>query len=134
MRDLYFHRVKGVGIVSEENNLMASDKMREPSRKEPKQISFRVSENEYEKLKSSAETLNMSVPNFVKSKAKNSRLVTPKFSPDLQKRIAIDLSKLSSNANQIARVVNTKYVEHDDLLRNIESLRKEVNQIWQQLK
>ena len=134
MRDLYFHRVKGVGIVSEENNLMASDKMREPSRKEPKQISFRVSENEYEKLKSSAETLNMSVPNFVKSKAKNSRLVTPKFSPDLQKRIAIDLSKLSSNANQIARVVNTKYVEHDDLLRNIESLRKEVNEIWQQLK
>ena len=134
MKDLYFHTVKGVGIVSEENNLMASDKMREPSRKEPKQISFRVSENEYEKLKSSAETLNMSVPNFVKSKAKNSRLVTPKFSPDLQKRIAIDLSKLSSNANQIARVVNTKYVEHDDLLRNIESLRKEVNQIWQQLK
>ena len=134
MKDLYFHTVKGVGIVSEENNLMASDKMREPSRKEPKQISFRVSENEYEKLKSSAETLNMSVPNFVKSKAKNSRLVTPKFSPDLQKRIAMDLSKLSSNANQIARVVNTKYVEHDDLLRNIESLRKEVNQIWQQLK
>ena len=134
MKDLYFHIVKGVGIVSEENNLMASDKMREPSRKEPKQISFRVSENEYEKLKSSAETLNMSVPNFVKSKAKNSRLVTPKFSPDLQKRIAIDLSKLSSNANQIARVVNTKYVEHDDLLRNIESLRKEVNEIWQQLK
>lgn len=126
--------MKGVGIVSEENNFMASDKMREPSRKEPKQISFRVSENEYEKLKSSAETLNMSVPNFVKSKAKNSRLVTPKFSPDLQKRIAIDLSKLSSNANQIARVVNTKYVEHDDLLRNIESLRKEVNEIWQQLK
>jgi len=134
LKDLYFHTVKGVGIVSEENNLMASDKMREPSRKEPKQISFRVSENEYEKLKSSAETLNMSVPNFVKSKAKNSRLVTPKFSPDLQKRIAIDLSKLSSNANQIARVVNTKYVEHDDLLRNIESLRKEVNEIWQQLK
>ena len=134
MKDLYFHTVKGVGIVSEENNLMASDKMREPVRKEPKQISFRVSENEYEKLKSSAETLNMSVPNFVKSKAKNSRLVTPKFSPDLQKRIAIDLSKLSSNANQIARVVNTKYVEHDDLLRNIESLRKEVNEIWQQLK
>ena len=126
--------MKGVGIVSEENNLMASDKMREPVRKEPKQISFRVSENEYEKLKSSAETLNMSVPNFVKSKAKNSRLVTPKFSPDLQKRIAIDLSKLSSNANQIARVVNTKYVEHDDLLRNIESLRKEVNQIWQLLR
>jgi hypothetical protein len=123
-----------VGFVNEENNLMASDKLREPRRKEPKQISFRVSEQEYEKLKQSAETLNMSVPKFVKSKAENSRLVRPKFSADLQKGIAIDLSKLSSNANQIARVVNTKYVEHDDLLRNIESLRKEVNQLWQLLR
>lgn len=123
-----------MGFVNEENNLMASDKLREPRRKEPKQISFRVSEQEYEKLKQSAETLNMSVPKFVKSKAENSRLVRPKFSADLQKGIAIDLSKLSSNANQIARVVNTKYVEHDDLLRNIESLRKEVNQLWQLLR
>ena len=41
---------------------------RKPNRKEPKQISFRVSESEYEKLRSSAETLNMSVPNFVKKK------------------------------------------------------------------
>jgi hypothetical protein len=56
--------------MSERDNNLASDlsvgENRKPNRKEPKQISFRVSESEYEKLRSSAETLNMSVPNFVK--------------------------------------------------------------------
>jgi len=128
------YRVKGVGLMSELNKSVASDKLRKPNRKEPKQISFRVSEDEYEKLKQSAETLNMSVPSFVKSKAKNSRLVRPKFSADLQKEIATDLSRLTSYGNQIAKVLNSSYVEHDDLLRNITMLRKEVNELWQLLK
>ena len=58
--------------MSERDNNLASDlsvgENRKPNRKEPKQISFRVSESEYEKLRSSAETLNMSVPNFVKKR------------------------------------------------------------------
>ncbi len=49
--------------MSEHDNNLASDASvggnRKPNRKEPKQISFRVSESEYEKLKSSVETLNM---------------------------------------------------------------------------
>lgn len=134
MKDLYFHIVKGVGIVSEENNLMASDKLREPRRKEPKQISFRVSEQEYEKLKQSAETLNMSVPAFVKKKAEGSRLVTPKFDKDTRQAIVRDLSGIANNTNQIAKVLNTKYVNEQDLNRNLQALRNEVNQLWQQLK
>ena len=51
---------------------MASDdtvrKNRKPNRKERKQISFRVNEDEYLKLQQSAETLNMSVPAFVKKR------------------------------------------------------------------
>lgn len=50
---------------------------REPKRKEPKQISFRVSESEFEKLKRSAEFFQMIVPAFVKSKAHGTKLVTP---------------------------------------------------------
>ena len=46
---------------------------RKPKRKEPKQISFRVSETEFEKLQRSAESLQMSVPAFVKSKAQGLR-------------------------------------------------------------
>ena len=69
--------------MSEQKHFVASDatvgQNHKPNRKEPKQISFRVSESEYLKLKQSAETLNMSVPTFVKKKAQGSRLVAPKF-------------------------------------------------------
>ena len=127
-------RSERVGFVNEENNLMASDKLREPRRKEPKQISFRVSEQEYEKLKQSAETLNMSVPAFVKKKAEGSRLVAPKFDKETRQTIVRDLSGIANNTNQIAKVLNTKYVDADDLNRNLQALRNEVNQLWQQLK
>ena len=125
--------VKGVGFMSELNKSVASDKLRKPNRKEPKQISFRVSEDEYEKLKQSAETLNMSVPNFVKSKAKGSRLVTPKFDKQSREQIVKDLSSISNNTNQIARILNTRYVDEEDLHRNFNALREEVNRLWQQL-
>ena len=123
--------------MSEHDNNLASDlsvgENRKPNRKEPKQISFRVNEGEYEKLRSSAETLNMSVPNFVKSKAKNSRLVTPKFDKETRELIVRNLSSIANNTNQIAKVLNTKYVSEDDLNRNFDALRKEVNDLWQQL-
>lgn len=130
---LIISRSERVGFVNEENNLMASEKLRKPSRKEPKQISFRVSEQEYEKLRESAETLNMSVPAFVKKKAEGSRLVTPKFDKETRQTIVRDLSGIANNTNQIAKVLNTKYVDADDLNRNLQALRNEVNQLWQQL-
>jgi len=122
-----------VGLVNEENNWMASDKLRKPSRKEPRQISFRVSEQEYEKLRESAETLNMSVPAFVKKKAQGSRLVTPKFDKETRQAIVRDLSSIANNTNQIAKVLNTRYVNDSDLNWNFEMLRNEVNQLWQRL-
>ena len=122
-----------MGFVNEENNLMASDQLRKPSRKEPKQISFRVSEQEYEKLKESAETLIMSVPAFIKKKAQGSRLVTPKFDKETRQAIVRDLSSIANNTNQIAKVLNTRYVNDADLNWNFEMLRNEVNQLWQQL-
>jgi len=60
---------QGGGTVSEREILEATFAEAKPKRKEPKQISFRVSESEFVKLKRSAETLQMSVPAFVKSKA-----------------------------------------------------------------
>ena len=101
-----------------------------------KQISFRVSESEYEKLRSSAETLNMSVPNFVKKKAHGSRLVAPKFDKETRQSIAKDLSKLGANVNQIAKYCNQHQHENPDydaLGRNINAVRERLDEIWQQL-
>lgn len=127
--------------MSERDTFVASDdtvrKNREPNRKERKQISFRVSEDEYLKLQQSAETLNMSVPAFVKKKAQGSRLVAPKFDKETRQSIAKNLSKLGSNANQIAKYCNQHQYEapnYEALEYNIEELRKRLDEIWKVLK
>ena len=127
--------------MSERDTFVASDdtvrENRKPNRKEPKQISFRVSEAEYLKLQQSAETLNMSVPAFVKKKAQGSRLVAPKFDKETRQSIAKDLSKLGSNANQIAKYCNQHQYEapnYEALEYNIEELRKRLDEIWKVLK
>lgn len=127
--------------MSEQNHFVASDatvgQNHKPNRKEPKQISFRVSESEYLKLKQSAETLNMSVPAFVKKKAQGSRLVAPKFDKETRQSIAKDLSKLGSNANQIAKYCNQHQHEapnYEALEYNIHELRERLDDIWQRLK
>ncbi|WP_144465007.1 MULTISPECIES: MobC family plasmid mobilization relaxosome protein [Bacillales] len=127
--------------MSERDTFVASDdtvrKNRKPNRKERKQISFRVSEDEYLKLQQSAETLNMSVPAFVKKKAQGSRLVAPKFDKETRQSIAKDLSKLGSNANQIAKYCNQHQYEapnYKALEYNIEELRKRLDEIWKILK
>ena len=123
--------------MSEQNHFVASDETvgqnHKPNRKEPKQISFRVSESEYLKLQQSAETLNMSVPAFVKKKAQGSRLVAPKFDKETRQSIAKDLSRLGANANQIAKYCNQHQHEapnYEALERNISELRERLDEIW----
>lgn len=127
-------------LMSEQNDFVNGDatveKNRKPNRKEPKQISFRVSESEYLKLQQSAETLNMSVPAFVKKKAQGSRLVAPKFDKETRQSIAKDLSKLGANMNQIAKYCNQHQHENPDydaLSRNINTVRERLNEIWEKI-
>lgn len=126
--------------MSERDTFVASDdavkKNRKPNRKERKQISFRVNEGEYLKLQQSAETLNMSVPAFVKKKAQGSRLVAPKFDKETRQSIAKDLSKLGANMNQIAKYCNQHQHENPDydaLSRNINTVRERLNEIWEKI-
>ena len=126
--------------MSEQNTFVASDETvgrnQKPNRKEPKQISFRVSESEYLKLKQSAETLSMSVPAFVKKKAQGSRLVAPKFDKETRQSIAKDLSKLGANANQIAKYCNQHQHEAPNYIaleENVREIRERLDEIWQQL-
>lgn len=126
--------------MSEQNNNLASNlhvgENHKPNRKEAKQISFRVSEGEYEKLRSSAETLNMSVPNFVKKKAQGTRLVAPKFDKETRQSIAKDLSKLGANVNQIAKYCNQHQHDapnYEGLEYNINAVRERLNDIWNKM-
>lgn len=107
-----------------------------PDRKAPKQISFRVSESEYSKLQASAETLNMSVPLFVKNKAQGARLMAPKLDKVTRQSMAQDMGKLGSNLNQIAKALNTygERANMKQMQQDIAIMREELNHIWQQLK
>ena len=107
-----------------------------PKRKEPKQISFRVSESEFEKLKRSAEILQMSVPAFVKSKAQGAKLVTPKIDRPGAVEIAKQLRAIGNNVNQMARATNATELDSNlavNLTAELQKMQKELNQIWQQL-
>nr|WP_011587297.1 MobC family plasmid mobilization relaxosome protein [Enterococcus faecium]ABG78631.1 putative mobilization protein [Enterococcus faecium] len=80
-----------------------------------------------------------SEPAFVKAKAQNARLVTPKVAPDIAQAIARDLAKAGGNINQIAKWCNTH--QHDvapgdaqRLSENLKIMQKELQKIWQQLK
>ena len=126
--------------MSEKNTFVASDETvgrnRKPNRKAPKQISFRVSESEYLKLQQSAETLNMSVPAFVKKKAQGARLVASKLDQAARQSGAKDLSMLGANANQIAKYCNQHQHEapnYKALERNISELRERLDEVWNKL-
>lgn len=109
---------------------------REPKRKEPKQISFRVSELEFEKLKRSAESFQMSVPTFVKSKAQGAKLVTPKVDRAGAIEIAKQLRAIGNNVNQMARVTNASELDPaaaDNLTVELQKVQKELNKIWEKL-
>lgn len=109
---------------------MASIKKTEPNRKEPKQISFRVSEPEYLNLERSAKVLNISVPAFVKKKAQGARVVAPKINPEDAKEIARQLAALGNNVNQIDYA--SKELQEaisSDLRRTLNGL----GEIWRQL-
>ena len=124
-------------VFMSEHLEMASNKKKQPNRKQPKQISFRVSESEYLKLERSAKVLNISVPAFVKKKAQGARVVAPKINPDDSKEIARQLAALGNNVNQLAKRVNqiefadtnTQELISADLTRTLNGL----GEIWRQL-
>ncbi|HHM2367628.1 TPA: plasmid mobilization relaxosome protein MobC [Staphylococcus aureus] len=109
---------------------------RKPNRKNSKQINVRVSESEYSKLKQSAETLNMSLPAFVKKKAKGAKLVAPKLEAKQAQNIVQQLNYLGNNVNQMAKALHTfgDRVEVDEMNDKLEFIQKEMMKIWQQLK
>lgn len=125
-----------MGLVSEREIFKAPFAEAKPKRKEPKQISFRVSESEFEKLKRSAEIFQMSVPAFVKSKAQGAKLVTPKIDRPGAVEIAKQLRAIGNNVNQMARATNATELDSNlavNLTAELQKMQKELNQIWQQL-
>jgi len=88
------------------------------NRTENKQINFRVSEQEYQRLEQMANNVGMSVPMFCKKKAQGAI------------QIASELRKMGVNVNQIAKHLNSGGNASEG---QINALQKELSDIWQQL-
>ncbi|GAA3315439.1 hypothetical protein GCM10020331_010330 [Ectobacillus funiculus] len=74
------------------------------NRKESRQIKFRVSDDEFEKLEQIANSFQMSVPAFVKAKAQGTRMRPPKIDREGAFEIARELRSIGVNVNQIAKL------------------------------
>ncbi len=123
--------------MSERLNVASNKKMKQPNRKDKKQISFRVSETEYLNLERSAKVLNISVPAFVKKKAQGARVVAPKIDPEHAKEIARQLAGMGNNLNQLTKKVHGLDFVDERAQEAIEAdLRRALNglgEIWRQL-
>lgn len=131
MYDNYSKNLMPSGHTTEDTGFMSE------KRSEPKQIKFRVTEDEFERLRLMADNLGMSVPAFVKAKAHGVRVRQPKIDRQGALEIARELRRVGTNINQIARWCNKRTeVSEEEMKRlqiNLAEIRKRLDQSWQQL-
>lgn len=99
------------------------------NRKESRQVKFRVSDHEFERLEQMAKEFQMSVPAFVKAKAQGARMRPPKINREGAFEIARQLRAIGNNVNQISRRANEGYAIPKGELQDVQ---KELQNIWQQ--
>lgn len=97
------------------------------NRKENRQINFRVSEDEYQRLEQMATSVGMSVPTFCKKKAQGARMKPPAVDREVALEIVKELRRIGGNVNQIAKHLNQG---QQPLEGQIEGLEKEFNTLW----
>ena len=108
------------------------------TRKENRQIKFRVSEQEFKQLEAAAASVGMTVQTKKKSKVKGKRLKSPRIEREGALEIARQLRYYNSNLNQMVRWVNTnkKLYRFDELKgmeQQLEGIRKGLDELWEQL-
>jgi len=111
---------------------MAEDKKRIRN----KQISFRVSQSEYEKIKHNADIKGTTVAKLAQSKVLSMDWTTPVMDLEQSKEVVRLLAHLSNNVNQIAKFCNQGFYtsKNEELDSEINHFRKELDSIWQLLK
>lgn len=116
---------------------------KEVSQNQTKYIQFRLSEEQYEKLKISGETYGLSPNLYAKKLAQKSHLKKPYLEHDQAKSLLLELSKQGTNLNQIAKKLNQFDRMDNQDKELIEALRytygvlaqaqKGYKELWQQL-
>lgn len=99
--------------------------------KQTRQIHYRLSELEYQKLVTSASQIGLSTSAYAKQLALRSKLIEPKFNHDDAVQLNLALARIGNNLNQLTKQANQGYYVKPEEVRNLKS---EVNALWQQLR
>ena len=101
--------------------------------KREKQVNFRLSYSEYLNIQEKAEKLGLSVSTYCQTVAINSKVKSPKVSPEAGREIASALTRYGSNLNQIAKKLNAGESASDAIEMELHGIRKGLGEIWKKL-
>ncbi|MBP7085958.1 MAG: plasmid mobilization relaxosome protein MobC [Enterococcus sp.] len=114
------------------------------SQNQTKYIQFRISEEHYQKLETSAKTYGLSPNLYVKKLAQKAHLKKPYFEHAQAKQMLVELTRQGTNLNQIAKKLNQLDQSGSENKELIEALRytygvlaqtqKGYQALWQQLR
>jgi hypothetical protein len=95
------------------------------NRTENRQINFRVSEEEYQRLEQMATNFGMTVPMFCKKKSQGARMKSPKIDRQGAIQIASELRRIGVNVNQIAKHLNSGENVSEGQINAFSAIKKE---------
>lgn len=108
------------------------------TRKENRQIKFRVNEQEFQQLEASASSVGMTVPAFAKSKVQGKRIKAPRIEREGAFEVAKQLRYYNSNLNQLVKWLNSNKGLHPEtnlteMEQQLTAIREGIDDLWEQL-
>src|SRR5699024_1124554 len=100
------------------------------TRKDNRQIKFRVSDHEYEELEQTANNFHTSVPAFAKKRALGYRMKPPKDDKSGAIEIARQMRAIGNNVNQLTKQPKASKGKIDS--EELQAIKKELHKILQQ--
>lgn len=109
-----------------------------PNRREQRQVNFRLDDVEFERMKTNADILSMTVSAYAKFRAKTSRDITVRFAHEDAVLFLKELGRIGTNINQIARFCNQQVEgfsaeEGEQLRLNLKEAQRRLDDLWQRL-
>lgn len=86
------------------------------------QVNIRMTVDDYIKISDNAETIGLSVAEYVRRKTTERSLPKKRVSP-LDRKFFVELSRVGNNLNQLAKVVNSGIRDPFSIHKQIEEIR-----------
>jgi len=87
------------------------------------QVNIRMTVDDYIKVSDNAETIGLSVAQYIRRKTTEKSLPKKKISP-LDRKLFIELSRVGNNLNQLAKAVNSGIHDPFSIQRQLEEVKR----------